>query len=96
MSASRSAGVARSAAPEAASGSSTRLTSEMCARSEMCTSVAKVPRRGYATTMRSLPRRFNASRIGVRPMPSSALSRSSLIGSPGLISSITNWSRIAA
>ena len=45
--------------------------------------VANVPRREYETTSRSPSSRFNASRTGVRPMPSDFASRSSSIGSPG-------------
>ena len=57
--------------------------------------VANVPRREYDTTSRSTSSRFNASRTGVRPMPSDFASRSSSIGSPGWISSMISWSRMA-
>ena len=58
--------------------------------------VANVPSAGdTTTTSRSPSSRFSASRTGVRPMPSDFASWSSSIGSPGWMSSMISWSRIA-
>ena len=91
----RSVSVDLRAALAAAAGSSCCRTSEMCARSVMLTSVAKVPRRGKATTRRSYSSRLSASRTGVLPTCNEPASSSSLRGEPGGMSSMTMRSRIS-
>ncbi len=68
----------------------------MSLRLVMLTLEANVPRRGKTTTSPSSTSRRTASRTGVRPMPSSALSASSSIGAPGGIASVIRRSRSAA
>src|SRR5207247_591742 len=92
--ASLSAGDSFSAASRAACASSTTRTSVIRARSVMLTSVTKVPRWGTERTRFSRARRCSASRIGVRPMPSSSRSLASLTTEPGGISRLTMRSRM--
>ena len=83
-------------ASRAAYGSITARVSNSSDSSETSIDDTSIPRRGMTVTNWSRARRCNASRIGVRPMPSWRCSASSRTTSPGASSRRMIIPRISA